>query len=638
MKVAGEAFIAAPADQTSAVLADKLSEIFGGPYRYEPGVIADADGTRSAPLSVLVWKGGQPIGDGSGQAIVPAEEVASILDVTHTLDLDSLVASYARVSAAKAMSKTGPAPGSTTIEGTLGVIFAVDSAVPLEELANELERLNENTHSDFWPDAVAVATKGQVAYMAQMLGDSGEPGLLLPPTPGTAMKMAVPYYAKMMISASGTGTFNLAMHMMLAQLARCSPGYRLDGFETVLEGVPRQGLIQTTYQYNLAGELKPVPRSLIRESAMPPKSVALYPRGGKEQLGDMCFVPWQDGGVVVLKGKLPLEGMLVFLGGIISPEAFKRIQKVKQGDLQISSVLPISERQYELMLRNIQRRGGLDVKPQQGQFVIQKFADEGASSPFMARILYTQMRMAESLGAEREVYSLAHQSLVTTLLEMRDAAKDVAKTWRDYTRKIDKGSIVSRRGQHIEVTESIDRPLGRQVSEFLVTAARAYKVRLQEVTKSLGLDIGFHFANDKNFEKGLAALALIDAPLAAYLSAARVWGDRLIKARIAIEHETWALPRAVISDVGGRVIVTEPEIDGAPVTQLVADFADRILCFVEDVVARAVQKRMSPGLTLTEVSKGNRRAEMPERFQNTITGGGLPVWEIAYHASKFDET
>jgi hypothetical protein len=134
----------------------------------------------------------------------------------------------------------------------------------------------------------------------------------------------------------------------------------------------------------------------------------LIPPGAKEPLAAMCFIPWQDGGVILLQGKLPLEGMLLFLGGIIDGEAIRNIQKVTRNDVQISSVLPIRERQYEMLLRNIEQRGGLEARPNQGQFVVQKFADEGSSSPFMARIFYAPMKMADALGADREPYLTAH--------------------------------------------------------------------------------------------------------------------------------------------------------------------------------------------------------------------------------------
>jgi hypothetical protein len=441
-----------------------------------------------------------------------------------------------------------------------------------------------------------------------------------------------------MISASRAGTFNLTMHMLLGQLARWSPGYVLTDYETILDGVPRQGLIWTGYQYNLAGELRPVPRDHYNDRALPPKSVALFPRGAKEPLAAMCFIPWQDGGVILLQGKLPLEGMLLFLGGIIDGEAFRNIQKVTRKELQISSVLPIKERQYEMMLRNIQQRGGLDVKPNQGQLVVQKFADEGSGSPFMARIFYGQMKMAEALGAEQEPFLKAHRTLMTTLMEIRDATKDVAKTWKDHTRKIEEGSIVERQGLNIRITENVDRQLGRLVSEFLTSATRSFKERMQQTARTLGLEIGFLYQKQAAFERGLADLEKTDRALADYLRESRKWGDSLVTTRNNLDHGDWTLQVAAVADAAGRVAVTEPAIDGTSVTKWVADMTDRVLCFVEDVIAHGIQQRLAHGITLAEIPVAQRVPEMPLRFGNTITGGGLPAWQIHYHASRFDKT
>ncbi|MDE1146941.1 MAG: hypothetical protein PW843_10005 [Azospirillaceae bacterium] len=548
-----------------------------------------------------------------------------------------MAAAYSRVAAVKAMKKTVAAPGANTIEATLGVVFAIDAAVPLEDLAAELERLNARTPSDYWVDAVVIAAKGQIAYMAQWVGDKSL-GLLLPPSPGANLKTAFPCYAVMMISASGAGTFNLAMHMLLGQMARWSHGYALPGNETILESVQRQGLVTTGYWYDRMGELRPVPRNQYNDRAMPPKSVALYPRGGKEPLAAMCFVPWQYGGVVLLQGKLPLEGMLVFLSGIIDAEAFKTIRKVTRDKLQISSVLPIRESQYQAMLRNIQQRGGLDVKPNEGKFVVQKLADEGTGTPFMARVFYGLMKMADTLDAEREPFLAAHHTLLKTLLEIRDMAKDIAKTWKDHARKVDEGSIVERVGIHIRITENVDRQLGRLTNEFLSGATRSFKERMQATARSLGLDIGFLYQKQSPFERGLAALELTDPALAAYLREARRWGDILVNTRNLLDHGNWALHSTTITDVGGKIFATEPTIDGIPVTEWVADKTDRVLCFVEDVVAHGIQRRMRPAITLAEVPLAQRSAEMPLRFQNTLTSGGAPTWQITYHGSRFDET
>lgn len=638
IRAAGEAVTAAPAERVGAALVTQLKELVPTPYRIETGIVVDSEGRRTEPLSVLICVGGQLVGADVGPAVVPTESVAAAFDVTHTLDLNGLAAAYSRVAAVKALKKTVPPPGNQTIEPTLGVVFAVDATVPLEDMAAELERLNARTPSDHWPDAVVIAIKGQIGYMVQWVGDQSVSSLLLPPSPGVSRKTLPSYYAVLMISASGAGTFNLAMHMLLGQLARWSPGSVSPEYLTVLDGVPRQALVWTGYQYNLAGELRPVPRERYNDRALPPKWVALIPRGAKAPAAAMCFIPWQDGGLVLLQGKLPLEGMLLFLGGIIGDEAIRNIQKVTRNDVQISSVLPIRERQFGMLLQNIEQRGGLEVRPNQGQFVVQKFADEGSSSPFMARIFYAPMKMADTLGVDREPFLKAHGTLMTTLMEIRDTAKDVTKSWKNHLRKIDEGSIVERHGVHIRITENVDRELGRLVSEFLNGATRSFKDRMQQTTRALGVEIGFLHQKQAKFEQGLADIEKTDSALANYLREARRWGDSLVTTRNNLDHGDWSLPRATVVDVGGRVVVTEPAIDGTPVSRWVADMTDRILCFVEDVIAHGIQKRLALGITLAEIPVAHRAPEMPLRFQNTITGSGLPAWQIRYHTSRFDET
>lgn len=628
--------IAAPANQVGQALVAQLHPFVTSPYRIETGAVVDSQGNESEVFAALVCIGGQPIGNGK-PAVVPIESVAIAIDVSHTLDLNGLAAAYSRVAAVKAMKKGGTALGTGTIEATLGVVFAIDAVVSLEDLAAELERLNTRTPSDHWVDVVVIATKGQIAYMAQWVGDKSL-GLLLPPSPGTNLKTSFPFYAVMMISASGAGTFNLAMHMLLGQMARWSHGHVLPGYETILENVQRLGLVMTGYWYDRTGELRPVPRNQYNDRTMPPKSVALYPRSGKEPLAAMCFIPWQDGGVVLLEGKIPLEGMLVFLGGLIDAEAFKAIRTVTRNNLQVSSVLPIRESQYRVMLRNIQQRGGLDVKPNDGKFIVQKFADEGSGTPFMARVFYGLMTMADNLGAEKDPFLSAHHTLIKTLLEIRDIEKDISKTWKGHARKVDEGAIVVCEGIHIRITENVDRQLGRLTNEFLSAATRSFKERMQATLRSLRLDIGFLYRKQLPFEQSLAALELTDPPLAAYLREARRWGNALVNTRNLLDHGDWALQSATVTDAGGKISVTEPTIDGIPVTEWIADMTDRVLCFVEDVIAHSVQKRMGPAMTLAEVPLALRSVEMPRRFQNTLVVGGSPRWQITYHDSRFDET
>jgi len=173
----GEVINAVPRDQVDAVLRTQLRQFIPAPFRIEGGVVTDGNGTKTEAFSALICVGGQLLDADGSKAIVPIDYVAAVIDATHTLDLNSLASAYSRVSAAKALKKTIPAPGNQTIEPTLGMIFSVNATASLEELADELVRLNARTPSEHWPDALVVANKGQICYMVQWVGDKEVSGL-----------------------------------------------------------------------------------------------------------------------------------------------------------------------------------------------------------------------------------------------------------------------------------------------------------------------------------------------------------------------------------------------------------------------------------------------------------------------------
>jgi hypothetical protein len=119
---------------------------------------------------------------------------------------------------------------------------------------------------------------------------------------------------------------------------------------------------------------------------------------------------------------------------------------------------------------------------------------------------------------------------------------------------------------------------------------------------------------------------------------ARRWGDSLVTARNNLDHGTWRLQSVVISEAGGKVTVSEPAIEGTPVTQLVSHMTDRVLCFVEDVIAHGIQKRLPLGIMIAEIPLAQRSAEMPLRFKPTVAGGGIAAWKIYYHGTALNET
>ena len=634
---AGEQIIAAPAPGIADELNRHLNQVLGWPFQAASGTAFDRMGLKTAPFGSLIFARVQGAEKLDEQPInIDADRLACAIDVTHTLDLNGLRQAYARIAHAKTLKKSPSATARgvphTTI--TFGVIFAVAATVPLEQLAEELDRLNRQTPSAHWPDMVVIASSGLISYAVQFPGEALS-GQWLPPAEGAIANYVPATYIVMIIKPSLGHTFNHMMHVVLAHLFIFSPGAVLPDREEIVKGVQNTALTQTGYQFNLAGELRPVPPDQVQGRMLPQRPYLVQDRKG-ETLAAVKFLKWQDGGVVLLSGKLPLEGILVFLG---SNAVLQKAGTIRRGDLQISHVLPITEKDFHGMLQQLQQRSNMIIRSDPGKFVVQKFADEGASSPFMARLFIGVLKLGDTLPeSEKKPFEAAYEPLITTLLEIRTTAKELVALYTDHAKKIGDRRIVQMQGQTVRIDENIDRPLRKKVDEFLTTATRSFKDKMQRVTNALGVNIGFLYQKPDRFERGVEALAQTDARLATYLREARRWGNVLVDSRNDLEHEGWTLPRVGYVVDGSNVSVAEPIFRDQPVTAFVNDMTDRLICFVEDVTVHCIQRRMPPGLSLTEIPRPQRAAEMPVRFQPTFANGGLPLWQITYHPAAFDAT
>lgn len=350
----------------------------------------------------------------------------------------------------------------------------------------------------------------------------------------------------------------------------------------------------------------------------------------------MQFLPWQDGGVVILVGKLPLEGLLLFLG----KDALKGGGTIKRENRQISYVLPITQVHFGEMLARIQRQSNMVVRNDPRQFVVQKIADEGTSSPFMARLFPGIMRLRDVVfqdPAERDRFDKGYE-FFNSFLNLRTAAQEVEEVWRGHVLKVSEGKIARAQGQTIQIDENIDKEMRKRVEGFVNAGVRQLKA-MQNVTAVLNVNIGFFFQKPASFARGIATLEGTDPSLAQYLRQARTWSERLIKARNDVEHEGWVLPKAVYSRTDGGIKVEEPYISGQPVLEFVDTMLDRLTCFIEEVTVHCLQRRMPAGISVEEIPLSQRgKNETPERFRVTLADPGKPIWSIAYHQEHFDET
>ena len=627
------------ASQLAAELNGTLCNLLTWPFCAAMGFASSA-GEKTDQFGSLIFASSGGPGP-SGAVEVPADNLACVIDVNERFDLAAFRLAYDRVACAKRLKKTPPAniPGAPHSTVTLGLIVARESEVALESLGEEIERLN-GTHPDReWPDMVAVLSKGVINYAVQFPGTKIIADFLPPAADATADRVP-PTYVVMVVRPTADFTFNKLFAFLLGHLVFFSPGSNVAAnYRTVLEGVPQHVLTMNGYQYNLSGRLVPVPRERYNDRLLPQRPFLIQGPNG-ETLSSIQFVPWQDGGVVILRGKLPLEGLLVFLG----KEVMLRAGKINQPpDLQISYVLPIKEAHFRELLTRIQYQSNMRVISDPTELVVKKFADEGSSSPFFARIFMGILRLRDAVfpdAVSREHFDKAYEFVMMSLMNARNSAEGIRNIIDSHVRDVGSGKVARLRGPNIEVDENVDTTLQKEVDNFSNLAVRILKHGMQGVTGALQVDIGYLFNKQKGFEEGHSKLSAADAPLASYIFESRKWTEPLVVDwRNAIEHEGWMLPKFTYSRTPeGGATARQPDILGQPALNVVERTFDRLCCFVEEVTAHCLQQRMQGGISVREIPRDARLVEMPERFQLTIRHGGAPIWIIASHSATFDES
>ncbi len=619
------------ADSLNSIL---NTEILKAPFRAGPVRILE-EGMLAQDVAPSIVYIESP--SGVPASAVYVEQVACVIHPTRLLDENELRTGYRRIASAKRAKR---APRTHTqrwqVDAPLGIIFAIDMAEPIEKMAERMISLNREYPSTEWPDMVVILNRGIINYAVQFEGDPIGGDFLLP---NEARLPVTPMYIHLFVRANGTWSFNRLCGLLFMQLMifAPSPSTKFPDMEAVLQGVSRYGMNIAGYQYNLSAQLAPVPDEMLSERAPGLRHLPfrIEDRHGK-LLSHIQYIPWQEGGVIRVIGKLPLEIFLVYLGPVM-----KNSQKLPKRDGEMSSVLPIVQTQFLEMLGKFQRQSNMIVKPEQPSWTVSKMADEGTSTPFMARLFLGITRLRDSVyerGTSKDEFDKPYEVVLMTILNTRTTAKEIADLLSQHKEKIAAGSAARLLGRAIHVDESIDKELRRDVEDFLGSSVRVLKEGMQKVTVALGIDIGFLFKKKKPFEDGIAKLRGTHPGLAAYLLETRKWSEQLVESRNAVFHDGRLLPKMGYRAKQGVIEAIEPEINGTPVSKFVEYMMDRVSCFVEDVTAYGLQRKMVPEFSIIEIPLEQRKPENPERFQMALAEGGMSLWSIAYHDTKFDGT
>lgn len=620
-----------PGANIATCLNSTLNQFLTWPFRAGPVLINDPP-KHHIDFESVIYVSSRTQSENQPVEMRP-DEVACAFHVVRNLGPEELRIGYERIRVIKQLRRTQiPDLAYPINDRPLGIIFAVDSDTPIEKIGELMIDLNRNHPSEQWPDVVVILTRGTVSYAAQIHGEPLKGDFFLPDKQNRSI---MPMYIHLIARGLGILAMNKMLGFVFLHLRTFSPGTNLPDVTQVLANLPSSAMTLGLYQFNLEGELVSLPyETHLTQALEAPLPLRIEDSNGT-LLSHVQFIPWTSGGAVRLIGKLPLEGILLFLG-----ERGRNAQIIKQSDGAISSVLPIQVEHFREMLTTFQARSNMRVKAEKPNWTVSKYSDEGTTSPFVARLFLGMLRLRDGVltdNAKREAFDRAYQVVLDTLMNARTTSKEIVQTVTEHNRKVSQGEIACLKGPTIQINENVDNKLRQHVETFLNCTVRVLKDGMQSLMAVLQLDIGFLYKKQNTFERGRAALATTHPALATYLQETRNWSERLISIRNEL-HGSWMLPRMRYKEVSGSIQTVEPQISGQPVTEFADHMLDRLCCFVEEMTACGLQAQMPSGLSITEVSVLERSAVCPERFQVTFVAGGMPLWTISYHLSRFEET
>ena len=615
--------------EIAAGIARLLNKFITWPYVVGPVSIHELGhaGSRDFPAVIYTTSSESPADTG----LISSNRVACVFHVVHTLTTEELKEGYRRIGAVKRLRQFSPKPAGPLNDVPLGVIFCIDSASPLETIAQDVIELNKRIPSTEWPDMIVVLQRGTVNYAVQFEGDKIGGDFLLPNRTDVPV---FPLYVHVFARALGLHSLNRLFGFLFLHLQTFSPGVKLPNREAV-QDISMLGMTLGAYQFNLKGQLVPVPDEMRTDKGAGLRNLPfrIETRGG-ELLSHVQFIPWQEGGVIRVIGKMPLEMILVYLGPVM-----KNVQRIEQKGARISSVLPITREDFANALKRFQAQSNMIVKPEQPKWIVSKIADEGSSTPFIARLFMEVMQFRDDAFAdekEKDTFDKSYESTLAALSDARTTAKEIHELVNNHKEKVSTGEAAHVAGRAIHV-DGIDKDLRKHIADFTTAAGRSLKQGMQSVAKILGIDIGFLFKDQNAFEKGWAQLSKSQPELADYLKEARSWAEKLNLLRNKIEPEGWLLPRVGYREIGGKIEMLEPEIDGVTVSHFVRETLDRLCCFVEEVTVFGLRTRMDPEISVMEIPLSQRDPSAPERFRRALTHGGTLLWKLVHHTRPFDQ-
>lgn len=621
---------------------EKVREFLNGhlPKRFHAtkGFVIDTDNQMSDHQDVIIYdQQSSPVYkyDGANQ-IVSADAVAAILEVKATLNKDQLEEAFAKIEEVKRLRKRPigemdqKATESTlTTTGTLGIILGFKSDISLEKLADHCLELNEKYETPNRPDIIVVLDTGVIDYEAQFVGarNMGHLGIASPDE-----FVIPPCFVHLVAREDGAFSLNRLFTHLLSHLAFYPRRPSIPPFSVLLEGSSSIPHTLGVYQFNTE-------RRLVRYETPPAKSSEQNPiirirhKPSKEELATLMYIPWQDGGIIRKKGKIPLMALLVWFTKGEPPRT------VQVEDTELSMVMKVTRPEFEKWPATIERQSDMTATLESPPpFDVRQVGNEGTSEPFIARVFLGLVDMAINVLSPQDKNAFDERFTLTLgpALELRSSLVSIGRLIAGHKDALQKGTIVRKAQTDPLLSERIDSPLRSHTVHFLEMAAAIIK-NLPLTMRFFEINIDYMADREERFARGCERNEGKHPELVAYLRRLRPSlldiEERFRRMRV----EGWNLSNVKYKCSDRVVSMIEPLIGSEPVSEYAGRVFSILALAIEEVIMYGFQRILTGPIAIAEVPLGQRNPANAQRFRRTLRGSE-PLWELKWTGNGFYES
>lgn len=628
--------------ETEEKVRDFLNKLMPKRFQATAGFVIDVDNQMSNHQDVIIYDAmsSPSYRYEENNQIVSSDAVASIIEVKSVLNKSHLENGYQKIAEVKRLRKRPmndmdqkATESDMTTTGTLGIILGFTSDISLEKIAEHCVELNEKYDSAHIPNLIVVVDVGTINYTAEFVG-GGKTGDLAPT--GDDEFVIPPCYVHLVARKDGAFAINRLFTHLISHLAFFPRRPSIPPFNVLLEGTSSVQQHVGLYQYNTERRLIPFPmhRPPKEPGQRPNPVLKIRDRATKKELATMTYIPWQDGGVIRKKGDIPLIGLLVWFTKGSAPHTMK----VK--DHELSTVMKVTREEFEKWPEVINRQSNLLAQLEEPfPFEARQIEGmEGTAEPFISRIMLGVMELAKSLSqTEKTEFDERYSATLDPALQMRNAYRNIRDTIRDHKAALANRSIV-RKSVDPEplLTERIDTQLRNSTNLFLEMAHQALQ-GIPVTMKFFKINIDFLMDNEKRFAIGCEKYEAKIPEVVAYLRKLRpIWIDlneQFKKQRFG----SWTLPAVRYDSHDNVVTMSEPQVEGKPVTEYIDGLYSVVSLAIEELVAYGFQSMPDEILAIAEIPLGQRNPNVAERFKRTMRGYE-PLYELKWTGRSFYES